>query len=108
MYIYVAKVKQGENFSIRVFQTKAGATKAVKTAQATLYLQMEHDKNHDKRVDANGFDVYVPADPDVKHKKEKVTKEDGKEIYYVNVYGKNGDFYFHKLAGYVKKVIVEY
>ena len=108
MYIYMAKVKQGENFSIRVFKTKAGATKAVKTAQATLYLKMEHDKDHDMHVDYNGFDVYVPADPDVKHKKEKVTKEDGKEVYYVNVYGKNGDFYYHKLAGYVKKVIVEY
>ena len=24
MYIYMAKVKQGENFSIRVFRTKAG------------------------------------------------------------------------------------
>ena len=108
MYIYMAKVKHGENFSIRVFQTKAGATKAVKTAQATLYLKMEHDKNHGMHVDSNGFDVYVPADPDVKHEKEKVTKEDGKEVYYVNVYGKNGDFYYHKLAGYVKKVEVEY
>ena len=108
MYIYVAKVKQGENFSIRVFQTKAGATKAVKTAQATLYLKMEHDKNHGMHVDANGFDVYVPADPDVKHKKEKATMEDGKEVYYVTVYGKTGDFYYHKLAGYIKKVVVEY
>lgn len=108
MYIYVAKVKQGENFSIRVFQTKAGATKAVKTAQAALYLRMEHNKNHDLHVDANGFDVYVPADPDVKHKKERVTKEDGKEVYYVAVYSKNGDFYFRKLAGYVKKTVVEY
>lgn len=108
MYIYMAKVKQGENFSIRVFKTKAGATKAVKTAQAALYLKMEHDKDHDMHVDYNGFDVYVPADPDVKHRREKVTKEDGKEVYYVNVYGKNGDFYYHKLAGYVKKVIVEY
>ena len=108
MYIYVAKVKQGENFSIRVFQTKAGATKAVKTAQATLYLQMDHNKNHGMHVDANGFGVYVPADTDVKYKKEKVTKEDGKEVYYVSVYGKNGDLYYHKLAGYVKKVIVEY
>ena len=103
MYIYVAKVKQGENFSIRVFQTKAGATKAVKTAQAKLYLQMEQDKTHDMHVDG----VYVPADPDVKHKKEKVTREDGMEVYYVNVYGKNGDFYFHKLAGYIKKTVVE-
>lgn len=108
MYIYVAKVKQGENFSIRVFQTKAGATKAVKTAQEALYLTMEYNKNHDMHVDANGFGVYVPADPDVKHKKEKVTKEGGKEVYYVNVYGRNGDFYYHKLAGYVKKVEVEY
>ena len=107
MYIYVAQVKQGENFSIRVFQTKAGATKAVKTAQATLYLKMEHDKTHDKHVDANGLGVYIPADSDVKHRKEKVTMEDGKEVYYVTVYGKNGDFYYHKLAGYVKKVIVE-
>lgn len=104
MYIYMAKVKQGENFSIRVFKTKAGATKAVKTAQATLYLKMEYNKNHDMHVDG----VYIPADPSVKHKKEKVTMEDGKEVYYVNVYGKNGDFYFHKLAGYVKKVVVEY
>lgn len=108
MYIYMAKVKQGENFSIRVFKTKAAATKAVKTAQAALYLKMEYNKNHDMHVDANGLGVYIPADPSVKHKKEKVTKEDGKEVYYVNVYGKNGDFYFHKLAGYVKKVIVEY
>ena len=108
MYIYVAKVKQGENFSIRVFKTKAGATKAVKTAQATLYLKMEHDKNQGMHVDANGLGVYVPADPNVKHKKEKVTMEDGKDVYYVTVYGKDGDFYFHKLAGYVKKVIVEY
>ena len=104
MYVYVAKIKQGENFSIRVFQTKAGATKAVKTAQAELYMKMEYNKNHDMHVDG----VYVPADPDVKHKTEKVTKEDGKEVYYVNVYGKNGDFYYHKLAGYIKKVIVEY
>ena len=104
MYIYVAKVKQGENFSIRVFQTKAGATKAVKTAQAELYMKMEYNKNHGMHVDG----VYVPADPDVKHKKEKVTMEDGKEVYEVNVYGKNGDFYFHKLAGYIKKVVVEY
>ena len=108
MYIYMAKVKQGENFSIRVFRTKAGATKAVKTAQATLYLTMEYGKDHDMHVDYNGFDVYVPADPDVKHKREKVTKEDGKEVYYVTVYGKNGDCYYHKLAGYVKKVMVEY
>ena len=108
MYIYVAKVKQGENFSIRVFQTKAGATKAVKTAQATLYLKMEHNKNHDMHVDANGVGVYVPADPDVKHKKEKVTKEDGKEVYYVTVYGKTGDVYYRKLAGYIKKTVVEY
>lgn len=108
MYIYVAKVKQGENFSIRVFKTKATATKAVKTAQAALYLKMEHDKNHGMHVDANGFNVYVPADPDVKHKMEKLTKEDGREVYYVNVYGKNGDFYFHKLAGYIKKTVVEY
>lgn len=104
MYIYMAKVKYGENFSIRVFKTKSAATKAVKTAQATLYLKMEHDKNHDLHVDG----VYVPADPDVQHQKEKATMEDGKEVYYVNVYGKNGDFYFHKLAGYVKKVEVEY
>lgn len=104
MYIYVAKVKQGENFSIRVFQTKAGATKAVKTAQAALYLKMEYNKNHDMHVDG----VYVPADPDVKHKKEKVTKEDGKEVYYVTVYGKTGDRYYHKLAGYIKKTVVEY
>lgn len=108
MYIYVAKVKQGENFSIRVFKTKATATKAVKTAQAALYLKMEHDKNHGMHVDANGFNVYVPADPDVKHKKEKLTMEDGTEVYYVTVYGKNGDFYFHKLAGYIKKTVVEY
>lgn len=107
MYIYVAKVKQGENFSIRVFRTKATATKAVKTAQAALYSQMEHDKNHGMHVDANGFDVYVPADPDVKHKKEKLTKEDGKEVYYVSVYGKDGEFYYHKLAGYIKKTVVE-
>ena len=107
MYIYVAKVKQGENFSIRVFKTKAAATKAVKTAQAALYLRMEHNKNHGMHVDANGFDVYVPADPDVKHKKETVTKEDGKEVYYVNVYGKHGDLYYRKLAGYIKKTVVE-
>lgn len=100
----MAKVKQGENFSIRVFQTKAGATKAVKTAQAALYLKMEYNKNHDMHVDG----VYVPADPDVKHKKEKVTKEDGKEVYYVTVYGKTGDRYYHKLAGYIKKTVVEY
>ncbi len=104
MYIYVTKVKQGENFSIRVFQTKAAATKAVKTAQATLYLKMEYNKNHDMHVDG----VYVPADPDVKHKKEKVSMKDGKEVYYVAVYGKNGDFYYNKLAGYIKKTVVEY
>ena len=103
MYIYVAKIKQGENFSIRVFQTKAGATKAVKTAQANLYLKMEHDKNHDMHVDG----VYVPADSDVQHKKEKVTREDGMEVYYVDVYGKDGDFYYHKLAGCIKKTVVE-
>ena len=103
MYVYAAKVKQEENFSIRVFQTKAGATKAVKQAQAELYMKMEYNKNHDMHVDG----IYVPADPDVKHKKEKATMEDGKEVYYVTVYGKNGDFYYHKLAGYVKKVIVE-
>ena len=108
MYIYVAKVKQGENFSIRVFQTKAAATKAVKTAQAELYMKMEYNKNHDMHVDANGFGVYVPADPDVQHKREKATMEDGKEVYYVTVYCKNGDFYFRKLAGYIKKVVVEY
>ena len=107
MYIYVAKIKSGENFSIRVFQTKAGATKAVKTAQAKLYLKMEQDKNHDMHVDANGFGVYVPADPDVKHKKEKVKMEDGREVYYVDVYGKNGDFYYHELAGCIKKTVVE-
>ena len=95
MYIYVAKVKQGENFSIRVFQTKAGATKAVKTAQAELYMKMEYNKNHDMHVDANGFGV-------------EITKEDDKEVYYVNVYGKNGDRYCHKLAGYIKKTVVEY
>ena len=104
MYIYVAKVKQGENFSIRVFQTKAGATKAVKTAQAELYMKMEYNKNHDMHVGG----VYVHADPDVKHKKEKVTREDGMEVYYVDVYGKDGDFYYHKLAGYIKKTVVEY
>ena len=108
MYIYMAKVKQGENFSIRVFQTKAGATKAVKTAQAALYLQMEYNKDHGMHVNANGLGVYIPPNPDVKHKKEKVTKEDGKEVYYVNVYGKNGDFHYHKLAGYVKRLVVEY
>ena len=107
MYVYAAKVKQEENFSIRVFQTKAGATKAVKIAQAKMYLKMEQDKNHDMHVNANGFGVYVPADPDVKHKKEKATMEDGKEVYYVTVYGKDGDFYYHKLAGYIKKVKVE-
>ncbi len=104
MYIYVAKVKQGENFTIRAFQTKAGATKAVKTAQAKLYLQLEQDKNHDVHVDG----VCVRADPDVKHKKEKATMADGKEVYYVAVYGKNGDFYYNKLAGYIKKTVVEY
>ena len=103
MYIYVAEVKQGENFSIRVFQTKAGATRAVKTAQAKLYLKMEQDKTHDMHVDG----VYVPADTDVKHKKEKVTMEDGREVYYVDVYSKNGDFYYHKLAGCIKKTVVE-
>lgn len=103
MYVYVAKVKQGENFSIRVFQTKVGAIRAVKTAQARLYLKLEQEKNHDMHVDG----VYVPADPDVRHEKEKETMGDGKEVYYVTVYGKNGDFYFHELAGYVKKVIVE-
>ena len=107
MYIYVAKIKQGETFSIRVFQTKAGATRAVKTAQARLYLKMEQDKNHGMHVDANGFGVYVPADPDVKHAKEKATMEDGKEVYYVTVYGKHGDIYYHKLAGYIKKTVVE-
>lgn len=107
MYIYVAKVKQGETFAIRAFGAKAAATKAVKTAQATLYLKMEYNKNHDMHVDASGFGVSVPKDPDVTHKKEKVTKEDGSDVYYVTVYGKNGDIYYHKLAGYVKKVIVE-
>ena len=108
MYIYVAKVKQGENFSIRAFKTKSGATKAVKTAQAVLYMTMEHGKNHGVHVDANGLGVYVPPDPDVTNRKEKVTKEDGDDVYCVAVYGKNGDCYYRKLAGYVKKVEVEY
>ena len=107
MYIYVAKIKQGENISVRAFQTKAGATKAVKTAQATLWLQMEHDKNHGVHVDADGCGVYVPPDPDVKHKRDKVTMEDGKEVYCVTVYGKDGDIYYRKLAGYIKKTAVE-
>ena len=102
----MAKVKQGESFSIRVFRTKAGATKAVKAAQAALYLRMEYNKDHDMHVNANGLGVYIPADPDVTNKKEKVTKEDGKEVYYVTVYGKTGDIYYHKLAGYVKRLVV--
>lgn len=108
MIIYLAKVKYGENVTIRAFKTKTSATKAAKEAQKKLYADMEYNKTHDMQVDANAFGVVVKADPNVKHKKEKVTTDEGKDIYYVNVYGKDGTFYYHKFAGYVKKLIVEH
>lgn len=107
MYIYVAKVKQGENFSIRVFKTKASATKLVKQAQETLYQQMKYTETHDTYQDANGFGVTIEADNTVGHKKTTNIVGD-KTVYYVVTYSKKTKKeYYKSFAGYVIKKVIE-
>lgn len=108
MYIYVAKVKQGENFSIRVFRTKASATKAVKQAQEGMYQESVYAETHDTYQDANGLGVTIKADNTTGHKKSTVTNGDVTKYYVVSYSKKTKEEYFKKLAGYIKKTVVEY
>lgn len=108
MYIYVAKVKQGENFSIRVFQTREGATKAVKQAQEDMYQASVYAETHDTYQDANGFGVTIKADNTTGHDKCTATIGDTTKYYVVSYSKTTKEEYFKKLAGYIKKVAVEY
>lgn len=107
MYVYVAKVKQGDNFSIRVFRTKSSATKAIKQAQEEMYQASVYAETHDTYQDANGYDVTIKADNTTGHKKCTATIGDT-TMYYVVSYSKaTKEDYYKTLAGYVKKVAVE-
>ena len=109
MIVYVAKTKDlTGNWIIRVFRTKASATKAVKQAQEGMYQESVYAETHDTYQDANGLGVTIKADNTTGHKKSTVTNGDVTKYYVVSYSKKTKEEYFKKLAGYIKKTVVEY